>query len=279
MNRMHRLCVTTAVALTLTAGVTGPAQAAAPSNDGPGRATVATGVGYNDAVNVSQATSGRRDPTDCANNASVWYTYTPLATERINVNTVGSNYDTVIGVYTGAPGAFTKVACVNWGLTRQAALDLEVQEGKTYYFMVAVCCGTGRDGQDYERQPLLLEFHLMAPLRIDQLAAADTGVVDRADGEAHVTVSRQCSHDASRGWLEASLRQRVGGTFVAKSFSYRRATCATSPSDSALTFQPQGDVAFDEGPATVRVYLGACSQETGTCARRRITEEVVLAYP
>jgi hypothetical protein len=276
---MHRLCVITAVALTLTAGVTGPAQAAAPSNDGPRHAKVATGINYVDSLNVSQATSGRRDPTDCANNASVWYQYTPSTTETINVNTSGSNYDTVLGVYTGTPGAFTKVACVNWGFTRQAALDLEVQAGTTYYFMVAVCCGSGRDGQDYQQQPLLLQFRMMAPLRIDQLAAADTGVVDRTDGEANVRMSYQCSHDASRGWWEARLQQRVGGTFVAKGFSSRRATCGTSPSDSALAFQPEGDIAFDAGPATVRVWLQVCSRETGTCAQRRISEEVVLAYP
>ncbi|MGH3308072.1 MAG: hypothetical protein ACRDOX_10330, partial [Nocardioides sp.] len=263
------------MALAVTAGVAGPAQAAAPSNDWPGRAKVATGVGYTDTVNVSQATSGRRDPTNCANNASVWYQYTPGTTERINVNTSGSNYDTVLGVYTGTPGAFTRVRCVDDNFTVQAGLNLEVEAGTTYYFMVGVCCGNGRDGQDYGR-PLRLEFQMMTPLRIDQLAAADTGVVDRADGEAHVTVSHQCSHVA-RGFLDAQLLQRVGATFVAKGFSFPGDPCGTSTSDLTLTFGPEGDIAFDEGSATVTVRLDACSRETGTCTRRRITEEVVLA--
>jgi len=277
MNRMHRLALITAVALTLAASVTGPAHAAAPSNDGPGRAKVATGVGYTDSVNVSQATSGRRDPTNCANNASVWYEYTAGTTERINVNTSGSNYDTVIGVYTGTRDALTRVRCVDDDFTFQAGLDLEVEAGTTYYFMVAACCGNGRDGQDY-RQPLRLQFHMMTPLGIDQLAAADTGIVDRADGEAHVTVSHQCNHVA-RGFWDARLLQRVGATFVAKGFSFPRSTCGTSTSDLTLTFEPGGDVAFDEGPASVTIRLDACSRETGTCTRRRIAEEVVLAYP
>jgi hypothetical protein len=278
MNRMHQLSLIAAVALSLAAGVTSPAHAAAPSNDGPGRATAATGIGYSDSLNVSQATSGSLDPSDCSNNASVWYKFTPATTQRINVNTNGSNYDTVIGVYTGRPGSFTRVMCRNWALTRQAALDLEVQAGRTYYFMIGACCGIGSDGQDFQRQPLLLQFHMRAPLLVEQLAAASTGTVDRVDGKAHVTVSRQCNA-ASVGRWEASLRQRVGDTFVARSSIFRRAPCGTSSSDLTLTFPPRGDIAFGEGPATVSLRLIACSRETGTCTRRSRTEEVALAFP
>ena len=278
MNRMHRLAVITAVALTLAAGVTSPAHAAAPSNDGFGNAEAATGIGYTDSVNVSQATSGRRDPTNCANSASVWYRYTPTASQTINVNTNGSNYDTVIGVYTGGPGALTRVACRDDGFTSRAALDLEVQAGTTYYFMVGACCGKGRDGLEFQRQPLLLQFRMTEPLSIEQLAAGGTGTVGRADGEAQVTVSRQCTPAAEQSVVEASLRQRVGGTFVARSFSFRRAPCGTSSSDIALRFLPRGDIAFGEGPATVSVRLTACSRATGTCTRRSITGEVVLAF-
>jgi hypothetical protein len=279
MNQLHRLCVITAVVLTLTAGVTGPAQAAAPSNDGPKHAKVATGVGYTDSVNVSQATSGRRDPTDCSNNASVWYKFTPITTETINVNTGGSNYDTVIGVYTGKPGAFTKVACRNDRFALHAGLDVEVRAGRTYFFMVGACCGNGRDGQDYQRQPLRLQFHVMAPLRVEQLAVAGTGIVDRADGDAHLTVSRQCNVVADEGFLEATLQQRVGDTFIARGFRFRRATCGPSSSDMTLRFQPELDIAFVEGAATVSVRLIACSEATRTCSRRSITRDVVLAFP
>ena len=277
MNGMHRFSVITTVALILAAGVTSPAHAAAPSNDGVGNAKAATGIGYTDSVNVSRATSGRRDPTNCANSASVWYRYTPRTTETINVNTNGSNYDTVIGAYTGRPGALTRVACRDDGVTSRAALDLEVQAGTTYYFMVGACCGNGRAGLEFQRQ-LLLQFRMTEPLSIEQLAAGGTGTVGRADGEAQVTVSRQCSPAAEQSVVEASLRQRVGGTFVARSFSFRRAPCGTASSDISLRFPPRGDIAFGEGPATVSVRLTACSQGTGTCTRRSITGAVVLAF-
>lgn len=267
------------MALALAAGVPSPAQAAAPSNDRAGNARTATGIGYSDAVNVSQATSGQRDPTNCSNSASVWYKFTPDTTETVNVNTIGSNYSTFIGVYTGTPGAFTKVTCHSFDFNRWAAMDLRVEAGKTYYFMVGACCGNGRDGQDYSRQPLLLQFRMLTPLSIEQLITPDTGTVDQADGEAHVTVSHQCNSAADRSRVEATLRQRVGQTFVARGSSSKRTACGASSSDVTLGFPPRGDIAFGDGPAQVSVRLTACSRVTGTCTSRRLTKEVILALP
>lgn len=278
MMRMHRLCFITAVALLLGVGITSPARAAVPSNDGLGSATSATGIGFSDSVNVSRATVGPGDPTNCSNSASVWYTYTPSTTETINVNTIGSTYETRLGVYTGTRGALTKVACRAFDYQRWAALDLQVEAGTKYWFMVGVCCRNGRDGQDFGRL-LQLQFHMAAPPSIDGLAAADSGVVDRTDGEAHVTASFRCDFVAGRARVEAVLRQRIGETFVARGSVFQRTACGTSPSDHPFTFTPRGDIAFGAGPATVSVRLTACSRETGTCAQRRIAEEVVLAYP
>jgi hypothetical protein len=280
MNRLHRLLVIMAVALALAAGSISPAQAAAPSNDGPGGATAATGIGFTDSVNVSQATSGSSDPTDCANNASVWYRYRATTTQTINVNTMGSNYDTVLGVYTGRLGALTRVACRNWSrFNRQAALDLRVEEGKTYHFMVGVCCGTGRDGRDFSQQPLLLQFSMTAPLAIDRVAIPGDGRVSPTNaGSATLPLSIRCNHAAGGNW-SGVLRQRVSEIFVARGFAFRRTACGTTPTETSLTFQPEGDVAFVEGPAIVSLRLSACSRDTGTCTVRRLTREVVLANP
>jgi hypothetical protein len=278
MNRTHQVPVITAVALALAAGVISPAQAAAPANDRLGSARAATGIGYTDTVNVSQATSGRSDPRNCSSNASVWYRYRASTTESINVNTSGSNYDTVIGVYTGRPDALTAVRCVDDDFRVQAGLDLQVEAGTTYFFMVAACCGRGVDGQDYGRR-LTLQFHMVAPLRVDQLAAADTGTVDRADREAHVVVSHGCEQVADRAFVEARLWQLVGETFVARGFASRRVSCGTPSSDVTLDFRPDGDIAFGEGSATVTLRMMACWEATGTCTRRRVAEDVVLAFP
>lgn len=279
MNRMHRLLVISTVALALAAGLVSPAQAAAPSNDGPGRAKAVTGIGFSDSVNVSQATAGPNDPAGCSNNASVWYRYRATATETINVNTIGSNYDTVLGVYTGRPGGFTGLRCVDDAVTLQAALDLRVEAGRTYHFMVAACCGRGRDGQAFGRR-LVLRFHVGRPLLVEELTVADSGTVSpTVDGDARLTMSSLCNRASDSGRVKGTLRQRVGEFFVARGSVSRSATCGTSATEMTLRFLPEGDVTFAEGPATVSLRLAACSRETGTCTRRRITEEVLLVLP
>jgi len=117
-----------------------------------------------------------------------------------------------------------------------------------------------------------------APMQIEQAAVAGTGIVDLADGDAHLTLSRRCNQVASRGWLVGTLRQRVGDTFVAQGFFFRRATCDTSSSEMRLTARPETGIAFGEGPATVRMRLRVCSKATNTCSRRIITLDVVLAF-
>jgi hypothetical protein len=116
------------------------------------------------------------------------------------------------------------------------------------------------------------------PIRIERLTVTDAGTVDLADGDARLTLSRRCSRVTDRGGMFGMLQQRVGDTFVARGFVFRRATCGTSNSDMKLRFQPESDIAFGEGPATVFVRLRVCSPEPRTCTRRRITEEVVLAF-
>jgi hypothetical protein len=118
----------------------------------------------------------------------------------------------------------------------------------------------------------------MAPTRIEQGTVAGTGIVDRADGDAHLTLSHRCNRVAT-GWVRGTLRQRVGETFVAQSFVFRQVTCRKSSSDVSLGFRPFSDIAFGEGPATVSLGLRVCSGEPRTCSRRHITREVLLAFP
>lgn len=126
---------------------------------------------------------------------------------------------------------------------------------------------------------LTVSAQAAAPMQLEQAAVAGTGIVDRADGDAHLTLARRCNQVASRGQVFGSLQQRVGDTFVARGFVFRRAACDRSSSDMRLTFVPETDIAFVEGPATVWLRLRVCSKRTDTCDRRRISREVVLAFP
>jgi hypothetical protein len=96
-------------------------------------------------VNNVAATVEPTDPSPtCAagsNFNSVWYRFTPAATvANANVNTQGSNYDTVLSVWTGAPGSFTAFACDDDGIATGGASQLpplQLTAGTTYFFMVS----------------------------------------------------------------------------------------------------------------------------------------------
>jgi len=80
---------------------------------------------------------------------SVWYQYAPAATGWLAVDTLGSNYDTALEIYTGAAPNFaslTSVACNDdVGALTQSALDISVTVGSTYY-IVARDFGAGSGG-------------------------------------------------------------------------------------------------------------------------------------
>lgn len=71
--------------------------------------------------------------------ASVWFVYRPTESGRINANTNGSDYDTMLGIWTGARGALTNVACDddNGDLTASLLRNVRVAPGETYYIEIA----------------------------------------------------------------------------------------------------------------------------------------------
>jgi CSLREA domain-containing protein len=66
---------------------------------------------------------------------TVWYTVTPAADGLIVFDTTTSNYDTWIGVFTGAPGSFAEVACDADG-AQAASVSFPVTSGTTYAVLV-----------------------------------------------------------------------------------------------------------------------------------------------
>ena len=71
-------------------------------------------------------------------NKSVWYQHTSAASGTWTLNTGGSDYDTILTVWTGTPGAFTSRGCSDdeaYGNT--STLSLAVTAGTTYYVMIS----------------------------------------------------------------------------------------------------------------------------------------------
>ncbi|MGC9399078.1 MAG: Calx-beta domain-containing protein [Anaerolineae bacterium] len=92
--------------------------AQAPLNDDFDQATVINTTPYTNLQDTSNATTawddpiltcGWREPDDHSH--SVWYTFTPPTNGALHVDTAGSDYDTVLAVWSGARGSLTEIAC------------------------------------------------------------------------------------------------------------------------------------------------------------------------
>ena len=109
-------------------------------------------IPYQDISSTNNATQSINDPalTACslpAGQASVWYHYSPTTSREVSFDTYGSNYDTVLAVWSGSPGSLSSVACNdNAGGAQQSMLTITASPGTTYYIEVAQYPGTSPNG-------------------------------------------------------------------------------------------------------------------------------------
>lgn len=129
-----------------------------PPNDNFASATNIANLSFLDVKDSSGATTEATDPTPpCArqftpgqgNSGShpngvyntIWYKFTPVFSANLEVDTINSNYDTVLSIWTGSPGSFVNVACnddIVAGINIQSQLsNVPLTAGTTYYIMVS----------------------------------------------------------------------------------------------------------------------------------------------
>jgi hypothetical protein len=134
--------------------------ASAPVNDNLANAISISSLTYLDLKDSSGATTQSGDPTPpptCVAQYSsaqgntggskngvyntIWYQFTPVFAANLEVDTVGSSYDTVLSIWTGSAGSLTPVACnddINPGIVTQSQLSgVALAAGTTYYIMVS----------------------------------------------------------------------------------------------------------------------------------------------
>lgn len=110
---------------------------------------------FGDAQDSSGATTESTDPTPpCIQQSpgntgghpngaynTIWYQFTPVVSAGLNMDTIGSTYDTVLSVWSGSPGSFVNVACnddIVPGVNIQSQLsNVQLTAGTTYYIMVS----------------------------------------------------------------------------------------------------------------------------------------------
>lgn len=114
----------------------------APPNDDFNAALLITTLPYIHSVDTRAATVAPDDPNmGCGagvNSNTVWYRLVPSFYGLIEANTFGSNYDTVLAVFTGTRGALNRITCNDDASgSLQSQVTFEVIPSQTYYLEVA----------------------------------------------------------------------------------------------------------------------------------------------
>jgi len=122
----------------------------APSNDDFNTPVVISQVPYSTSLDTFGATQAVDDPTipKCNLNraqATVWYRYTPSQSGTLSADTVGSDYDTVLAVWSGSRGNLTLVECNDdrsyTPHDQDSELVASLRAGTTYYIMAGKYSG------------------------------------------------------------------------------------------------------------------------------------------
>jgi subtilisin family serine protease len=113
-------------------------------NDNFAEAVVASSLPFTQTQSVLGAFVTREEPALCVQTANtVWFRYTPAYSQMVTVTTAGSNFDTVVGVYTGSPGSFASVGCNDDAPgVATSSMQFSANAGTTYYVLAGAYGGT-----------------------------------------------------------------------------------------------------------------------------------------
>jgi Ca2+-binding RTX toxin-like protein len=117
----------------------GTAGAAPPPNDAFAAGTTIGAIPYQDAQSTVEATAEPGEPTSQCGPAakSVWYRFTPATDVVLRADTLGSDFDTVLAVWTGSDlASLSPVACNDDVFSAQSIAVFAAEAGVTYAFQV-----------------------------------------------------------------------------------------------------------------------------------------------
>lgn len=100
------------------------------------------------------------------NTASVWYKFAPSADQNVLLDTMGSDYDTTLSVWTGTTQPLTELACNDDSQGKQSQLAYTFKAGTSYY--IGITGYTGETGK------LILNAKAITALTNDNLSNAIT---------------------------------------------------------------------------------------------------------
>lgn len=112
-----------------------------PFNDDFDEAITVNDTPYSTTQSGIGATTAHDDPViPCVSEQkhnTVWYRFIPPSDGTLSVNTFGSDYDTVLALWTGTRGSLTNVACNDDSSGLQSSVATSVFGGTAYYLEIA----------------------------------------------------------------------------------------------------------------------------------------------
>ncbi len=138
-RRRRNFLSTSVVIAVVVVALPSTAAAAAPSNDDFANRTTITSLPFSGTQDTTEATEEAGEPQpDCAYGVgkTVWYEYTPSMSGLVQVDTVGSDFDTVLGIWTGdGLTSLTDVACDDDGAVEAGSMAIFSVVANTPYLI------------------------------------------------------------------------------------------------------------------------------------------------
>ena len=216
------------------------------TNDDFDHATVIAGLPFSITLDTREATTAADDPTSCSGNprATVWYSFTPAEETWLTASTAGSDFYSLLAVFTGARGALSLVACGAGNTAFRAVART------TYYFMISSCCGSDLPGGT-----LVFALHGIPALHIGPTISG-TGSFDPQTGVAKISGTVDCSAAAAVSFFNGLLQRPVGQFVISGPIpDFTVANCSGTIPWSATVNPTNGK--FRGGPATATLSWSA----------------------
>jgi hypothetical protein len=173
---------------------------------------------FEDSLDTKGATTSIDDPVSCSGSSdthSVWYSYTSPVNTVLGVDSINSDYNNVLSVYTGNCGTLTRLACSgNFGgvisENNRSVVTFTANAGVTYLIEVS---GTGRGGN------LKLRFGFPTIISADYLTTEDGSEFIRVRGAGFIgnstaMVIRKDDGDTMLTTVNFINSQQSDGTFT-----------------------------------------------------------------
>lgn len=112
-------------------------------NDDISCATNITALPYSNSISTTNATEANEDPplTACdlpVGKKSVWYKLIPNINDTVFIDTINSDYDTVLSIFSGAPDNLTEITCNDdYDSSQQSRIQVDLLAATTYYMLIS----------------------------------------------------------------------------------------------------------------------------------------------